>query len=144
MFLFFLHNHKSYLLLSVCLIGYNLSRSCQDGVCNVLSVLFDYRCKRKAELMCHFCREAFMFIPCMNFHAFLFLFHFLLLFLVCMCGETLTNRHGGGGGGGVSKLNCHHQNDFCIKMDSRESNLRRPFTCLPCKPLITIYKLNLY
>ena len=39
MFLFFLHNHKSYLLLSVCLIGHNLGRLFQDGVCNVLSVL---------------------------------------------------------------------------------------------------------
>ena len=47
-FLFFFHNHKSYLLLSVCLIGRNLGRLFQDGVCNVLSVLFDYRCKRKA------------------------------------------------------------------------------------------------
>ena len=50
MFLFFLHNHKSYLLLSVCLIGHNLSRSCQGGACNVLPVLFDYRCKRKAGI----------------------------------------------------------------------------------------------
>ena len=47
MFLFFLHNHKSCLLLSVCLTGRNLGRLFQDGVCNVLSVLFDYRCKRK-------------------------------------------------------------------------------------------------
>ena len=44
MFLFFLHNHKSYLLLSVCLIGRNLGRLCQNGVYNVLCVLFDYRC----------------------------------------------------------------------------------------------------
>ena len=29
MFRFFLHNHKSYLLLSVSLIGHNLSRSCK-------------------------------------------------------------------------------------------------------------------
>ena len=43
MFLFFLHNHKRYLLLSVCLIGRILGRLFQDGVCNVLSVLFDYR-----------------------------------------------------------------------------------------------------
>ena len=45
MFLFF---HKSCLLLSVFLIGRNLGRLFQDGVCNVLSVLFDYHCKRKA------------------------------------------------------------------------------------------------
>ena len=50
MFLFFLHNHKSYLLLSVRLIGRNLGRSCQDGVCNVLSVLFDYRCEERWEI----------------------------------------------------------------------------------------------
>ena len=37
MFLFFLHNHKSYLLLSVCLIGRNYGRLFQDGVSNVLS-----------------------------------------------------------------------------------------------------------
>ena len=54
MFLFFLHSHKSYLLLSVCLIGRNLGRLCQDGVCSVLSVLFDHRCKRKAGVLCHF------------------------------------------------------------------------------------------
>ena len=35
MFLFFLHNHKSYLLLSVCLTGRNLGRLFQDGVCTV-------------------------------------------------------------------------------------------------------------
>ena len=51
MFLFFLHNHKSYLLLSVCLIGRNLSRSCQSGVCSVLSVLFDYRCTRNPHVL---------------------------------------------------------------------------------------------
>ena len=56
--LFSLHNHKSYLLLSVCLIGHNLSRSCLDGVFNVLYVLFDYRCKRKEEDLCHFWRES--------------------------------------------------------------------------------------
>ena len=56
MFLFFLRNHKSYMLLSVCLIGRNLGRLFQDGVCNVLSVLFDYRCKRKAGDLCHFWR----------------------------------------------------------------------------------------
>ena len=50
MFLFFLHNHKSYLLLSVCLIGRILGRLFQDGVYNVLSVLFDYRCNRKAGI----------------------------------------------------------------------------------------------
>ena len=50
MFLFFLHNHKSYMFLSVCLIGRNLGRLFQDGVCNVLSVLFDYHCKRKAGI----------------------------------------------------------------------------------------------
>ena len=49
MFLFFLHNHKFYLLF-VCLIGRNLGRLCRDGACNVLSVLFDYRCKRKAGI----------------------------------------------------------------------------------------------
>ena len=56
MFLFFLHNHKSYFLLSVCSTGRNLGRLFQDGVCNVLSVLFDYRCKRKAGDLCHFWR----------------------------------------------------------------------------------------
>ena len=56
MFLFFLHNHKSYLLLSVCLIGRILGRLFQDGVCNVLSVLFDYRCNRKAGDLCRFWR----------------------------------------------------------------------------------------
>ena len=56
MFPFFLHNHKSYLLLSVCLIGRNLGRLFQDGVCNVLSVLFDYRCKRKVGDLCYFWR----------------------------------------------------------------------------------------
>ena len=56
MFLFFLHNHKSYLLLSGCLIGGNLGRLFQDGVCSVLSVLFDYRCKRKAGDLCRFWR----------------------------------------------------------------------------------------
>ena len=40
---FFLHNHKRYLLLSVCLTGRNLGLLCQ-GVSNVLGVLFDYRC----------------------------------------------------------------------------------------------------
>ena len=45
-----------FLLLSVCLIGRNLGRLFQDGVCNVLSVLFDYRCKRKAGDLCHFWR----------------------------------------------------------------------------------------
>ena len=54
MFLFFLHNHKSYLLLSVCLIGRILGRLFQDGVCNVLSVLYDYRCKRKAGIFVSF------------------------------------------------------------------------------------------
>ena len=49
MFVFFLHNHKSSLLLSVCLIGRNLGRLFQDGVCNVLSVLFDYRCVISGE-----------------------------------------------------------------------------------------------
>ena len=44
--------------LFVCVIGHNLSRSCQDKVCNVLSVLFDYRCKRKAADLCHFLRES--------------------------------------------------------------------------------------
>ena len=42
MFLFFPHNHKSYLLLSVCLIGRNLGCLFQDGVRNVLSVLFEF------------------------------------------------------------------------------------------------------
>ena len=51
-FPFFLHNHKSYLSLSVCLIGLNLSRSCQGGACNVLPVLFDYRrCKRNPYVL---------------------------------------------------------------------------------------------
>ena len=71
-------------------------------------------------------------------------FSFSLLAVVsCVYVWRDTDRQRGGGGGYL-KLNCLHQNDFCIKMDSRESNLRRPFTCLPCKPLITIYKLNLY
>ena len=54
MFLFFLHNHKSYFLLSVCLIGSILGRLFQDGVCSVLSVFFDYRCNRKAGDLCRF------------------------------------------------------------------------------------------
>ena len=44
MFLFFLHHHKSYWLLSVCLIGLNLGHLFQDGVRKVLSVFFDYHC----------------------------------------------------------------------------------------------------
>ena len=52
-FPFFLHNHKSYLLLSVCLIGRNLGRLFQDGVCNVLSVLFDYRCRYNESSWTH-------------------------------------------------------------------------------------------
>ena len=47
MFLFFLHNHKSCLLLNVCLIGRNLGRLFQDGVCNVLSVSFVSFLERK-------------------------------------------------------------------------------------------------
>ena len=66
MFLFFVHNHKNYLLLRVCLIGHNLSRSCQDGVCNVLSVLFNYHCKRKAEDLCHFWRDSFNLTNCID------------------------------------------------------------------------------
>ena len=42
--------------LSVCLIGHNLSRSYQNGVCNVLSILFDYPCNRKAGDLCRFWR----------------------------------------------------------------------------------------
>ena len=52
MFLFFLHNHKSYLLLSVCLIGRNLGRLFQDGVCNVLFVLFYYRFLKERRGIC--------------------------------------------------------------------------------------------
>ena len=47
---------RAFLLLSVCLIGRNLGRLFQDGVCTVLSVIFDYRCKRKAGDLCHFWR----------------------------------------------------------------------------------------
>ena len=50
MFLFFLYNYKIYLLLNACFIGRNLGRLFQDGVCNELSVLFDYRCKRMAGI----------------------------------------------------------------------------------------------
>ena len=57
MYFFYLYNRKSYLLLGVCLIDYNLSRSCQDGVCSVLSALFDYPCTRKAHLY-QFYRES--------------------------------------------------------------------------------------
>ena len=46
---FFLHNHKSYLLLSVCLIGRNLGRLFQDGVCNVLSVFLTTVVKKKGR-----------------------------------------------------------------------------------------------
>ena len=52
MFLFFLHNHKSYLLLSVCLIGRILGRLFQDGVCSVCYLCFSTTVVKERRGIC--------------------------------------------------------------------------------------------